>query len=286
MTAPSRPVGLPARHEFGQGLADGLGPISGRQRVRLAARAGRAALWTAVLTVVWLVGVLVAGWSRRLNIRWRAFMMRVWALGLLRILGVRLSRAGAPPPRPFLLVTNHLSYLDILVLATVSGSVFVAKHEVRGWPAIGWLATKFGTIYLDRARTRDAVRALDRIEDAIAHGAGVVLFPEGTSSPGDRVYPFRGALLEWAARRSFPVHVAALTYATVPPDPPAHRCVCWWGTMTFLPHLARLCTLQGVRASLVFAPDPVVETDRRRLAVAAQDAIARRFAPVVSSESL
>jgi 1-acyl-sn-glycerol-3-phosphate acyltransferase len=177
-------------------------------------------------------------------------------------------------------VSNHLSYLDILVLGARLGPTFISKHEIADWPVLGHLARATGTIFVNRERKRDAVRVLDAIDRAVSRGGGVVLFPEGTSHKGDRVYPFKPALLEWAAQRGYPVHAASLRYATGDPAHPATDVVCWWGDATFGPHALRLLTLPRVHATIAFAREPVVERDRGALALRLHRVMEDRFTPV------
>lgn len=241
--------------------------------------------WTGGLFVIGMGGLLPLVGSARRGLGWRTWLVRLWARGMCLLLGIRRRVEGPAPQPPFFLVSNHLSYVDILVIAASVRGVFVSKSEVRHWPAIGPLATIFGTIYLDRTRTRDAVRVLETFDRVVGAGVGVVVFPEGTSTAGDRVGPFHAALLEWAARRDFPVHTVALGYETAPPDPPAHEAICWWGDMTFLPHVTRLCTLRGSRATVRFAPHTIRRPDRRTLADDARSSVLARFDPVVAPEA-
>jgi len=181
---------------------------------------------------------------------------------------VRVDQHGRPPARPFLLVSNHLGYLDIAVLAaTTGGCVFVSNHEVAEWPVWGPLSRMGGTIFVDRSRPRDALRVLGRMRKALERGEGVVVFPEGTSSGGAAVLPLRSALLAGAAREGIPVHWAVLSYRTPPGSPPASEAVCWWGRMTFVPHVVGLARLPRIDATLVWGDEAVVGDDRKALAV-------------------
>jgi 1-acyl-sn-glycerol-3-phosphate acyltransferase len=192
---------------------------------------------------------------------------------------MRVTVHGPAPASPFFLVTNHLSYVDIVLLFGQVDAVFVAKHQLQGWPVVGYLTRLVGTIFIDRERRRDAKRVLEAIDRRIAEGDAVVVFPEGTSSEGVEVRPLKPALFEWAAQRGHPVHVATIHYATDPGHPPARDAVCWWGAMTFLPHLLDLCRLPGFRATLHFGPTPITGTDRATLATRARDAIAANLVP-------
>lgn len=232
------------------------------------------------------LGMLLAGllltlpWAEARG-GWRRVIMRAWGRGLARVLGVRIVVARAAPAPPFFLVSNHLSYLDIVVYAAVAPGRFVAKREVRGWPGVGLLAALAGTIFIDRTAPRDVLRVQGRLARAVEAGEGVLVFAEATSSPGREVLPFRPALLDWAARTGRPVHFASISYTTPPGAPPAHESVCWWGDMEFAPHVAALCRLPGIRASVQFGSAPIAGTDRRVLAERLRGAVADEFQPVV-----
>jgi 1-acyl-sn-glycerol-3-phosphate acyltransferase len=195
-------------------------------------------------------------------------------------------RADGPIPSagPFVLVTNHLSYLDVILLAQLVPAVFVAKREVRSWPVWGLLSQAMGTIYIDRTRRRDTLRASGAIERALHRGNNVVIFPEGTSTDGSAVAPFRSSLLEAASRSGWPVHYASLSYRTPPDDPPAHLAVCWWGDMEFTPHFWALCGITQIAASIRFGTEPVRANDRKQLASALHQAVTNSFTPVTNKE--
>ncbi|HYA49723.1 MAG TPA: lysophospholipid acyltransferase family protein [Streptosporangiaceae bacterium] len=209
-------------------------------------------------------------------------MFRGWARGLTRILRLTVEVRGTPPTPPFLLVTNHLSYVDVIVLASCAPAVFVAKQEVRGWPIWGMLAALVGTIFVDRNDRRDALRVTECIRAAVAAGEGVVVFPEGTSSPGTEVLPLKPALLEAAASSDWPVRYASLSYGVPEDEAPAHLAVCWWGDMSFAPHLAGLCRLSEFQALVVFGPEEVRGSDRKVLAIRLHEVIAQQFTPVIT----
>jgi len=224
---------------------------------------------------------LLVPW-RRAQSRWRRQVLRSWGRGLAGVLHLRTVVQGTRPAPPFFLVTNHLSYLDIVALSAVTPGRFVAKQEVRGWPGFGLLAAVGGSIFIDRTAPRDAVRVIDRLSEAVEGGDGVIVFAEATSSAGYTVLPFRPALLEWAARTRYPVHFASVSYRTPAGSPPAHLSVCWWGDMTLGPHLRGLCRLPWIEGTVRFGADPIAEPDRKRLATRLQRAVADQFTPVVT----
>ncbi|MEW6072331.1 MAG: lysophospholipid acyltransferase family protein [Planctomycetota bacterium] len=236
-------------------------------------------LLSGALEILFLAGLLPARALGR-GERWRSGCFRAWGRGSLALLGVRVEVEGSPPRPPFFLVTNHLSYLDIALLARETGATFVAREEVARWPVVGWLARSVGSLFLDRGERRDVIRIGAEIEALLAAGRGVVLFAEGTSTSGAGVAPFRPALLEPAARAGQPVHFATLRYRVPPGEAPVRTAVAWWGDMTFAPHLLRLATLRGVEAQIAFGREPIRDSDRKSLAERLQREVASRFLPL------
>ena len=247
-----------------------------RAAVRLAALCAT----TAALYTIWLAGAGLLFVSQKAASRWRGLIFRVWGCTAVSLLGMRLGVSGAPPRPPFLLVVNHLGYVDVVALAALCGCVFVAKKEVSGWPVVGRLCRSMRTIFVNRRSRRDIPRALSSIEAALDEGAGVVLFAEGTSTRGAGVLPFKSPLLEAAARRGLPVHYATLSYRTGRDEEPAETAVCWWGDMTFPAHFFGLLKLRGFSADLVFGEEAIGADDRKALAGKLWSAVSARFVPV------
>ena len=127
----------------------------------------------------------------------RAFLVARWSRQLLEVLGIRLAVAGTPPARG-LLVANHISWVDIFAINATATTTFLAKDEVRAWPLIGWLAKRAGTLFLERGSRSAAQRARQHLVDHLHRGNRVGVFPEGTTSLGEHVLPFHGALFQSA----------------------------------------------------------------------------------------
>ena len=216
--------------------------------------------------------------------RARNALYHLWSRGCVRILGGRLTIEGEPPRAPFFLVSNHLSYLDVVVLAACLDAFFIAKLEIRSWPLFGLLARTVGTIFVDRELRRDVVRVNRLIAQVLAQGYGVILFPEGTSTQGYEVAEFRSSLLDYPARAGMPVHAAALSYRTPPDEVPAHLAMAWWGDAPFAPHARQLLGVRSFEAVLRFSPRTVASADRKELADVARAAVIEVFRPVVAPE--
>lgn len=214
------------------------------------------------------------------RVRWRNRMTQCWARACLGVLGVRVRVEGTPPTG-CLLVSNHLGYLDIPVLASQVPTIFVSKAEVANWPLMGSVARSGGTIFVRREQKRQLVETATRIAEELQLGSSVVLFPEGTSSGGEQVLPFRASLLDPAARGGLPVAYAALRYLSPKGFPPASEAICWWRDMPFGSHVLGLLRLPTIRAEIRFGADPLVGRDRKDLAQRLWEAIRAQFEPSV-----
>jgi len=256
------------------------------KRLRATLKIILVSLWTLGIEVTLHVGLLFTIASPRLATRWRSFILKSWSRGLLLIAGVRCHTVGDPPEAPFFLVSNHLSYVDVAVLGSVVGGVFVAKAEISDWPAIGFLCRSVETIFIDREIRREIPGVVREIERQLGHGQGVILFAEGTSSSGASVLPFRPALLEPAAQSELPVSYAALSYKTPEGAPPAHLSVCWWGGMPFAPHALEFFKLRRIDATVVFGDRQFQGGDRKILANELHSAVLNSFQPVVNEEDV
>lgn len=149
----------------------------------------------------------------RLDAGARHARVQAWAQEMLRVLGIGLDVRGRPPEHgPVLLVANHISWLDILVLHAARHCRFVSKSEVRHWPLIGTLATGAGTLYIERSSRRDALRVVHRMADSLRSGDVLAVFPEGTTSDGVDLLPFHGNLIQAAVSANVPAQPVALQF--------------------------------------------------------------------------
>jgi 1-acyl-sn-glycerol-3-phosphate acyltransferase len=223
-------------------------------RVLGAARLGTFAALTLVAVPMQIVvlRILPRAWSRlpRLYHRLTASLMGFDVVAL----GEMSTR------RPTLFVSNHASYLDITVLGTLLDASFVAKADVAGWPVFGLLAKLQRTVFVDRRRGT-AHRQRDDLRARLEAGDSLVLFPEGTSSDGNRVLPFRSALMSVAegriSDRSIEVQPVSVSYTMVnglPLGRDLRPLVAWYGAMELAPHLWQFASLGRVRAVIEFHP--------------------------------
>ena len=211
---------------------------------------------------------------------WRELLFRLWAKGFVEIAGIKVRMIGDPPKQPFFLVSNHLSYVDIPLLRAVAEGVFIAKQDIREWFLAGKMIADFGNIFVNRNNRRDIPRAGNDILQALNRNEGIIVFPEGTSTNGKTVLPFKSSFLEFAANHDFPVHFVSITYQTPLDEPSAGEVVCWWDDSGFIPHLWRFFQLGEVTAILNFGEQTIVNPNRKELAKELWQAVSEKFIPV------
>jgi 1-acyl-sn-glycerol-3-phosphate acyltransferase len=200
----------------------------------------------------------------------------IWSRKLLRILDVRVRSRGMRPrsaSRPLMLVANHVSWLDIHVLHALTPARFVAKSDMLAWPLIGRLAEAAGTLFVDRARRRDAARINEHIVDAFRHGDCVGIFPEGTTTHGDHLRKFHGSLLQPAIQHEAMLIPVALRY--LGDGGGIDRAVGYVGKTTLLQSFLAVLTRPTIRVRVAFlSPIEAAGHSRRDLARCAEFAIA------------
>ncbi len=189
---------------------------------------------------------------------------------VLRRLGFRLRVIGGLPTSG-LIASNHLSYLDILFYGAAVPCVFVSKAEVRAWPLLGLLAALGGTVFIDRRSAASAAEAAGRIEELLKAGVLVLVFPEGTSSDGSGVLRFYGSLFEPAVRTGAPVTAAAIGYSAG--GGAAERDLCYYGDISFAPHLIETLQLPDIVATVRLASQGQVYDNRKLAAALTREAV-------------
>jgi len=194
----------------------------------------------------------------------RALWLQHTSRRLLRIFKTEFKTSGTIPKNG-LLVSNHLSYVDILVIASITPAMFVAKHEVKGWPVFGFFARLAGTVFVDRERRTHVGQTTSEIETALNEGALVVLFPEGTSSNGETVLPFKSSLLEPAARQTHALYASHIQYELEDGNVGDELCY-WKEAHTLVPHLLNLLSKRTIKAEVRFTQLREASTDRKELA--------------------
>lgn len=193
----------------------------------------------------------------------RAVCLQRAARRTLRVFVDRVELDG-PLPKAGLLVSNHLSYVDISLLGSLTPAVFISKAEVKNWPVFGWFAALGGTVFVRRERRGEVGAIAEQIKSLLQDGHLVVLFPEGTSSGGGSVLPFKSSLLEPIVGQTHDLHAGCISYAMV--GGKVGEDVCYWGDMTLGPHLLKLLGKPFVQARVAFADIGEPAGDRKQLA--------------------
>jgi 1-acyl-sn-glycerol-3-phosphate acyltransferase len=244
-------------------LSDWVGGI--RAAVTLVLLAG----WTVLLLPVQMVAVL-------LHLPIARSVPALYHRGNCRLIGIDVRRTGAPlVDPPALYVCNHASYLDIVVLSTLLDASFVAKSEVAGWPLFGLLAKLVNTIFVDRRPSRSGAHR-NEMRERLEAGRSLILFPEGTSSDGNRVLPFNStffAIVEEPIRgKPIPVQPISLAYTRYNNLPMSRRerpYLTWYGDTAMAGHLWRLLSIGRATVEVRFHPPVTIEPFGSRKALAA-----------------
>lgn len=217
-------------------------------------------------------------------------LIRRWSRKLLQIVkvnaGFRDLSNGAVAQRS-LIVANHVSWLDIFVMNSVHPCHFVAKSDIRGWPLIGWLCEKTGTIFIARGKQREVRKIYEGLVHQIQAGDRVAFFPEGTTAPQGTLLPFHANLFEAAIQAQVPIQPFAVRYLDA--QGVLHPAADFIGDMTFVESMAVILKAGGLQAELVRMP--AISTDgahRRDIAQLARQAVAQGLGlpeePVVAAK--
>ncbi|WP_340103038.1 lysophospholipid acyltransferase family protein [Rhodohalobacter sp. 8-1] len=214
---------------------------------------------------------------------WRNKTLSTWGRWAARTLSIKVHVKGHVPEPPFFMVSNHLSYIDIIVLFSQLKTTFVAKSEVADWPVLGFIARTIGVVFIDRKRRSDVARVNEEISNSVTDNRGLTLFPEGTTSPGCEILPFRAALLEYPARSKLGAHYCALWYSTENGDDTAYKVVNWWENISLNSHLTRLAKEKVIHATISFGDKVIKDNDRKILSRKLHKNISQLFNPMCSS---
>ncbi len=220
------------------------------------------------LPLDWLVTVLLAG--RRTDRAARAALLHRWARFTCRLAGCPVTVRGTPPAHG-LCVSNHLSYFDIAVYGSIAPMLFVSKHDVLYWPLFGQWAAMCGTLFIQRERKGHVADVGLQMAGVLQSRVPLVLFPEGTSSGGETVLPFKSSLFQPAVDHQWSVMPMRIRYEL--DDGLVSRDVAYWGEMTLLPHLLRLFSRRSLRAYVTFGTPVTPGQERKDLCRRAQAAV-------------
>lgn len=206
-------------------------------------------------------------------------LIQNWSHQLLKIFGIQLELKNEAilPATPFLLASNHISWMDIHAINAFQPIRFVAKSDVESWPIFGWMAKQLGTVFIKRNNSRHGKQIAVEVAETLKTES-VCIFPEGTSTIGDGVLPFKPNLFESAVVAQVPVYSLAISYKSsatgIKSDVAA-----FVGDMGLLQSMSQMLRNQSLRVELAFLPPsattPEQFSDRKWLALHSEDAIFR-----------
>jgi 1-acyl-sn-glycerol-3-phosphate acyltransferase len=199
---------------------------------------------------------------------------------LARWLGFRITIRGDIPKGPVLLAANHVSWIDIVALSAAMPLSFIAKNDVGGWPLFGQLARLQGSVFVDRNRRLKTAETRSEVEDRLAAGDALVLFPEGTSNDGAKVLSFRSSFFAVAEKGDVPVVPVTMAYHTVNGLPMTRRqrpYFAWYGDMDLPPHLWQAVQQGPIGITICFHA-ALPQADRKTLAKQAETLIGSHLA--------
>lgn len=179
----------------------------------------------------------------------RDALKMAWLKWFGAIVGLHISKEGEVPNKPCLLVSNHISWLDIIVLGSFAPAHFVAKRDILAWPVIGYLAKQGGTIFVRRGDRQQAKVTAEQMVWQLKQNSTVIAFPEGTTTQGDGVLPFHASLFQSALLTKANIQPVALEYMGV-----AKGNAPFIGEDGFVPHLLKMLSLDKMEVRVAFLP--------------------------------
>lgn len=222
------------------------------------------------LLLPWLIymGVVSLPTTLRRN-RWSAISgmtgkVQIWGRGLLRIFNIRLHVHGDLSAYDGgLVVSNHMGYIDIFVHAAVFGLRFAPKKEIRSWPVLGWYTSFVHPVWVDRSSRIKSQKTLEEFRETLEHKVPLIIYPEGTSTDGSEILPFKSAPFELAASGGFKIQPILTVYRV----PAGADTPCWYGDMELIPHLWSLVGIPVIDADVYLLPEISADgRDRKMLA--------------------
>ena len=222
-------------------------------------------LWFFLMFIIFVI-------SKMLNLNIKNSMPRLFHQGFLKLLNVKVILHGTlKTNKPGLLISNHASWIDISILSSLTNICFIAKSEVSGWPIVGFLARLQDTVFIERKINR-VIKQKKEILDFLSRGKKLVLFPEGTSSDGNRVLKFKSSLFsigetEEGKLGGYEFQAVTICYSglnELPMSRSQRPNVAWWGNMNLFNHLWNLFSLNAIKVT-VTAHEPITNIENRKI---------------------
>jgi 1-acyl-sn-glycerol-3-phosphate acyltransferase len=204
-----------------------------------------------------------------------------WSIQLLKIFGIQLQlhNEAILPPTPFLLASNHISWMDIHAINAFRPIRFVAKSDVEGWPIFGWMAKQLGTVFIRRDNARHGKQIASEVSKVL-QTQSVCIFPEGTSTTGESIKSFKPNLFEAAVIAQVPVYSLAISYKSAMTGARSEAAA-FVGDMGLLESMAQILRDRSLIVELSFLPpsgaSPETSKDRKWLALHSQEVISTKL---------
>jgi len=233
------------------------------------------------LTAIFVLGGLELAIKRPSTREQRAEWLHRFALRAVKAMGVAWHVDGTFPEHG-VVISNHMGYLDIMTFAAQHRCVFVSKAELASVPLIGWMTTMAGTVYVSRGSGGSAIRAKSGLHAAADAGLPIVIFPEGTTSDGSGVLPFRSGALAQVLEAGQSVTAAFVSYRLTEDNGPGVTTgndLAYWGDeVQLFPHIFKLLALRGIEVNIRIADAPIAFTSadiahRKQAAIEARAAV-------------
>jgi len=222
-------------------------------------------LWFFLMFIIFVI-------SKMLNLNIKNSMPRLFHQGFLKLLNVKVILHGTlKTNKPGLLISNHASWIDISILSSLTNICFIAKSEVSGWPIVGFLVRLQDTVFIERKINR-VIKQKKEILNFLSRGKKLVLFPEGTSSDGNRVLKFKSSLFsigetEEGKLGGYEFQAVTICYSGLnglPMSRSQRPNVAWWGNMNLFNHLWNLFSLNAIKVT-VTAHEPITNIENRKI---------------------
>lgn len=216
-----------------------------------------------LLTII--VGVIFLPFGTKVHRKVTTFFVPVWSNIIIFLLGIKVKVKNPELMKKgqnYFIVGNHLSYLDVIIVGSFIPVLFVAKKEVKSWPLLGTMAWFGGMLFIDRSKKGTANRPyVDQITKQLRDGFHISIFPEGTSTNGDTVLPFKKTIFSCPVNARIPILPISIRYVSInntPFGPENRDLVCWYGNMNFIDHFWKLLALKEFSVEISIHP-PIFE---------------------------
>ncbi|OGV37031.1 MAG: hypothetical protein A2X48_04250 [Lentisphaerae bacterium GWF2_49_21] len=218
----------------------------------------------------------IGGWN---GIRRVTRITRLWGYGNARIIGIKLKVHGDPGKvRGGIIIANHQSYIDILVHASIFPIRFAPKAEIASWPVLGWVLGVSRPIWVNRESKQSSHGTLIEYRETLEHGINLIIYPEGTTSDGKGLLPFKSTPFEAVSSGEFKIFPILVKYVQDLGEPT----VCWYGDMTFPPHCWQILGRKSIEAEVyILDPIPAEGRNRKELAVFVHDYMAEEYRKIL-----